>query len=238
MSTQHRRILEDEGQAARAPRPNGVGLVAVVAGPGLVDIFRGLGVDGIVEGGQTMNPSTQDMLTAIESVPYEEVILLPNNKNVILAAKQVLGLTKKKLHVIETHSVPQGVAAVVAFRAERPGAENLAAMKAETERVHTIEVTHAVRDTRSNGLKVKKGDVIGLINDKLEANGSDYAEVVNKALGKLAGSFELITVYRGQDASDDEMAQLESAIRSQYPSLEVEVQQGGQQHYPFILSVE
>jgi uncharacterized protein len=239
MSTQHRRILEGEGQATRAPRPNGVGLVAVVAGHGLVDIFRGLGVDAIVEGGQTMNPSTQDMLTAIESVPYDEVILLPNNKNVILAAKQVLGLTKKKVHVLETHSVPQGVAAVVAFRADRPGAENLAAMKAEATRVHTIEVTHAVRDTRSNGLKVKKGDVIGLINDKLEFAGSDYGEVVNKALGKLgADSFELVTVYRGKDATDDELAKLESDIRSTHPGLEVEVQQGGQQHYPFILSVE
>jgi DAK2 domain fusion protein YloV len=239
MSTQHRRILEDEGHAARAPRPNGVGIVAVVAGSGLVDIFRGLGVDAIVEGGQTMNPSTQDMLVAIESVPYEEVILLPNNKNVILAAKQVLGLTKKKVHVLETHSVPQGVAAVVAFRADRPGAENLAAMKAETNRVHTIEVTHAVRDTRSNGLKVRKGDVIGLINDKLEFAGSDYGEVVNKALGKLgADSFELVTVYRGKDASDDELAKLESDIRTTHPGLEVEVQQGGQQHYPFILSVE
>src|SRR6267142_6514285 len=240
MSTQHRRILEDEGATpgARAPRPNGVGIVSVVAGRGLVEIFRGLGVDAIVEGGQTMNPSTQDMLTAIESVPYDEVILLPNNKNVILAAKQVLGLTKKKVHVLETHSVPQGVAAVVAFRADRPGSENLAAMKAEINRVHTIEVTHAVRDTRSNGLKVKKGDVIGLSNDKLEAAGSDYAEVVNKALGKLDGTFELITVYRGKDATDDELAQLESEIRSRYPGLEVEVQQGGQQHYPFILSVE
>jgi len=239
MSTQHRRILEDEGQVAKAPRPNGVGLVAVVAGRGLVDIFRGLGVDAIVEGGQTMNPSTQDMLTAIESLTYDEVVLLPNNKNVILAAKQVVGLTKKKVHVLETHSVPQGVAAVVAFRADRPGSENLAAMKAEIDRVHTIEVTHAVRDTRSNGLKVKKGDVIGLINDKLEFAGSDYGEVVNKALGKLgADSFELVTVYRGKDATDDELKKLESDIRSTHPGLEVEVQQGGQQHYPFILSVE
>jgi DAK2 domain fusion protein YloV len=239
MSTQHRRILESEGQAERAARPNGVGLVAVVAGRGLVDIFRGLGVDAIVEGGQTMNPSTQDMLTAIESVPYEEVILLPNNRNVILAAKQVLGLTKKKVHVIETHSVPQGVAAVVAFRGERSGADNLAAMRSEAERVQTIEVTHAVRDTRSNGLKVKKGDVIGLINDKLEFAGTEYGEVVNKALGKLgADSFELVTVYRGKDASDDELAKLESDIRSTHPGLEVEVQQGDQQHYPFILSVE
>ena len=241
MSTQHRRILEAEGGAsgARPARPNGAGLVAVVAGRGLVDIFRGLGVDAIIEGGQTMNPSTQDMLTAIESVPYEEVILLPNNGNVIPAAKQVVGLTKKKVHVIETHSVPQGVSAVVAFRPERSGDENMRAMKAEAERVQTIEVTHAVRDTRSNGVKVKKGDVIGLINDKLEIAGDDYSEVVNRALGKLGpDSFELVTVYRGEQASDDELKRLESAIRSSYPGLEVEVQQGGQQHYPFILSVE
>jgi DAK2 domain fusion protein YloV len=240
MSTQHRRILEAEGAGgARPARPNGAGLVAVVAGRGLVDIFRGLGVDAIIEGGQTMNPSTQDMLTAIESVPYEEVILLPNNGNVIPAAKQVVGLTKKKVHVIETHSVPQGVSAVVAFRPERSGDENVRAMKAEAERVQTIEVTHAVRDTRSNGVKVKKGDVIGLINERLEIAGDDYSEVVNRALGKLGpDSYELVTVYRGEQASDDELKRLESAIRSTYPGLEVEVQQGGQQHYPFILSVE
>jgi fatty acid kinase len=239
MSTQHRRILESESGGDSAPRPNGVGLVAVVAGRGLVDIFRGLGVDAIIQGGQTMNPSTQDMLTAIESVPYDEVFLLPNNGNVIAAAKQVPGLTKKKVHVIETHSVPQGVSAVVGFRPERPAAENLLAMKTEAERVQTIEVTHAVRDTRSNGVKVKKGDVIGLINDRLEFAGGDYAEVVKQALGKLGpDSYELVTVYRGEQASDDEMKKLESEIRSEYPGLEVEVQQGGQHHYPFILSVE
>jgi fatty acid kinase len=239
MSTQHKRILDSESGTTRFPRPNGVGLVAVVAGSGLVDIFRGLGVDAIVEGGQTMNPSTQDMLTAVDGVAYDEVVLLPNNGNVILAASQVPGLTKKKIHVIETHSVPQGVAAVVAFRPERSGADNAAAMKAEAARVQTIEVTHAVRDTRSNGLKVKKGDVIGLVNDKLEFAGTDYAEVVNKALGKLGpDSYELVTVYRGQGASDDELASLESAIRSSFPGLDVEVQNGGQQHYPFILSVE
>ena len=211
----------------------------MVAGRGLVEIFRGLGVDAIIEGGQTMNPSTQDMLTAIESVPYDEVVLLPNNGNVIPAAKQVIGLTKKKVHVVETHSVPQGVSAVVAFRPERSGDENLRAMKAEAERVQTIEVTHAVRDTRSNGVKVKKGDVIGLINDRLEFAGPDYADVVKQALGKLGpDAYELVTVYRGEQASDAEMAMLKSEIRAQYPGLEVEVQQGGQQHYPFILSVE
>ena len=241
MSTQHRRILETESAAsdARPPRPTGPGLAAVVAGRGLVDIFRGLGVDAIIEGGQTMNPSTQDMLTAIESVAYDEVILLPNNGNVIPAAKQVVGLTKKKVHLVETHSVPQGVSAVVAFRPERSGEENLRAMRAEAERVQTIEVTHAVRDTRSNGVKVRKGDVIGLINDRLEIAGRDYSQVIKEALGKLGpDAYELVTVYRGEQASDDELARLESEIRSNYPGLEVEVQQGGQQHYPFILSVE
>jgi DAK2 domain fusion protein YloV len=238
MSTQHKRILESEA-AAKPPRADGLGLVAVVAGSGLVEIFRGLGVDVIVEGGQTMNPSTQDMLLAIESVPYQEVILLPNNRNVVLAAKQVVGLTKKKVHILETRSVPEGVAAVVAFRPERSGDENVAAMKAEAQRVQTIEVTHAVRDTRSNGLRVKKGDIIGLINEKLEFAGSDYADVVNKALGKLGpDAYELVTVYRGEGASADELASLQSAIQSSYPGLEVEVQEGGQQHYPFILSVE
>ncbi|HSP09780.1 MAG TPA: DAK2 domain-containing protein [Candidatus Dormibacteraeota bacterium] len=239
MSTQHRRILEGEGGAPRASRENGIGLVAVVAGRGLVDIFRGLGVDAIVEGGQTMNPSTQDMLNAIQTVPYDEVVLLPNNRNVILAAKQVLGLTGKKVHVLETHSVPQGIAALVAFRPERNGVDNMRAMRAEADRVQTIEVTHAVRDTRSNGLKVKKGDVIGLINEKLEFTGADYVDVVNKALGKLGpDSYELVTVYSGEGATEDELKKLESAIKATYPGLEVEVQHGGQQHYPFILSVE
>jgi len=239
MSTQHKRILEGDGAAAKPPRPNGAGLVAVVAGKGLMEIFRGLGVDAIVQGGQSMNPSTQDMLLAIESLPYQEVILLPNNRNVVLAAKQVRDLTPKKVYIVETHSVPEGVAAVVAFRPDRTGADNAAAMKAEAERVQTIEVTHAVRDTRSNGLKVKKGDVIGLINDKLEFAGADYADVVKKALGKLGpDSYELVTVYRGEGASDDELASLQTSIQSSFPGLEVEVQQGGQQHYPFILSVE
>jgi len=240
MSSQHRRILEGEAVGgAKPPRPNGVGMVAVVAGKGLVEIFKALGVDAIVEGGQTLNPSTQDMLTAVDAVPYDHVVLLPNNGNVILAAKEIAGLTKKKVHLIETHNVPQGIAAVVAFSPERSVDETVAAMRAEAERVQTIEVTHAVRDTRSNGLRVKKGDVIGLVNDKLEFTGTDYAEVVKRALSKLGpDDYELVTVYRGEDASDEELEKLESSIRSSYPALEVEIQQGGQLHYPFILSVE
>jgi DAK2 domain fusion protein YloV len=256
MSSQHRRIRDRENGAAirverpaggeprpaptpAEPRPNGVGLVAIVSGPGLVAIFRGLGVDEIVEGGQTMNPSTQDMLEAVERLPYDEVLLLPNNKNVVAAASQVDTLTGRHVRVLETYSAPQGIAAVVAFHPDRSADENVAAMAEAARRVQTIEVTHAVRDTRSNGLTVKKGDVIALINDRLEHAGHEYTAVVGEALNRIgAGDYELVTIYRGQQATDSQAERLSETIRGSFPGLEVELQAGGQDHYPFILSVE
>lgn len=254
MSSQHKRIRDQAGarsmtdepvastaesKPTRVDRANGVGLVAVVAGAGLVDIFRELGADAIVEGGQTMNPSTQDMLEAVQRVPYDEVLLLPNNRNVVLAATQVAELAKKRVHVIPTEVVPQGVAALVAFNPERSVDENVQAMLEAAHRVQTIEVTHAVRDSRSNGLRVKKGDIIALINDKLKHTGSDYDSVVQAALDGIgAGDYELVTVYRGQQATESEAERLKEAIRGSFPSLEVELQAGGQEHYPFIVSVE
>ena len=211
----------------------------MVAGAGLEDIFRGLGVDEIVQGGQTMNPSTQDMLKAVERLPYEEAILLPNNKNVVPAAAQVGKVTSKKVHVLETHTVPQGIAAMVSFNPESSAATNLAGMREAAERVQTIQLTHAVRDTRSNGLRVKKGDVIGLVNEKLSCAGQEYDEVAKKAIDALGPrSYELVTVYRGEQATDSEVERLTTALRDGFPGLEVELQTGGQQHYPFILSVE
>ncbi len=249
MSKQHRVILEAETPASNGhlaasvnpaeQRANGVGMVAVVAGSGLSDVFRGLGVDGLVEGGQTMNPSTKDMLDAVERVPYDEVLLLPNNANVILAAKQVPELSTKKVHMLPTRTVPQGIAAVVAFSASRSGAENVEAMNNATRGVQTIEVTHAVRDSKVDGIRVKKGDVIALINDKLTHRGTDYGSVVSLALKELGtNQYELVTIYKGKDARDDELKSLTESIEKDYPKLEVEVLDGGQQHYPFILSVE
>lgn len=255
MSSQHQRIREGApadggpGQTAGTPempktpaveqRANGVGLVAVVSGDGLKRIFLSLGVDAIVEGGQTMNPSTQDILNAVQNVPYGEVLLLPNNKNVIMAAGQVSGLTEKTVHLLETHTVPQGIAAVIAFHPERPAEENVPTMRAAAQHVQTIEVTHAVRDSRSNGLSVKKGDVIALINDQLQHAGQDYVSVVREALtGIGVGSYELVTIYRGMQATDSEAARLTELIRGSFPGLEIELQSGGQEHYPFILSVE
>lgn len=249
MSSQHRRLREEnpafQSGKSGGPdepadlRPNGVGLVAVVSGAGLVEIFRSLGADAIVEGGQTMNPSTQDMLAAVERVPYDEVVLLPNNKNVVLAASQVKQVTRKTVHVLETRTVPQGVAALVAFHPERDLAQNLAAMREAAARVLTIEVTHAVRDTRSNGVKVKKGDVIALIDDRLEQAGKDYGSVVKRVLDGIdVANYELVTIYRGLGATDSDAERLTRSIREGFPGLEVEVQTGGQEHYPFILSVE
>jgi len=251
MSKQHRVILEDTVPAepqgngklavadAQRKRPNGVGLVAVVAGGGLTEIFKGLGVDAVVEGGQTMNPSTNDMLKAVESIPYDEVLLLPNNANVILAAQQVPDLTEKKLYLLGTRTVPQGIAAVVAFNPNRDAKANQLAMAEAANQVQTIEVTHAVRDTTANGVKVKKGDVIALINDKLKHSGSDYGDVVSLALKDIKPeSYELVTVYRGDGAKDKDLKVLTEAIGRDFPGLEVEVQDGGQRHYPFILSVE
>jgi uncharacterized protein len=249
MSKQHRVILQGETEAeshrngsepkAAPTRPNGIGLVAVVAGGGLAGIFKGLGVDVVVEGGQTMNPSTQDMLKAVEAVPYQEVILLPNNANVVLAAQQVPELTKKSVHLVPTHNVPQGIAALVAFNPQKAGDANLEAMTGALGQVQTIEVTHAVRDSRANGLAVKKGDIIALINDKLKHSGADYGSVVTLALKDIKPEdYELVTVYRGQGAGDKDLKVLTEAIGRDFPDLEVEVQDGGQQHYPFILSVE
>ncbi|MBO0688340.1 MAG: DAK2 domain-containing protein [Candidatus Dormibacteraeota bacterium] len=257
MSSQHRRIREEaaahqpeeapagepvpagEDRDAEPPRANGIGLVAVVAGQGLIEIFRSLGVDRIVEGGQTMNPSTQDILQAVDDVPYEQVVLLPNNKNVVLAARQVSELTQKKVRLVETRTVPQGIAAVVAFSPERSVRENASSMKEALRHVHTIEVTRAVRDTRSNGRRVKKGDVIALIDERLKHVGQDYRSVVKAAIdGLQPDQYELVTIYRGGHVSEDDADQVSELIKDSYPGLEVELQAGGQDHYPFILSVE
>ena len=252
MSQQHRVLLAPD-EPAKEPepagagvkpstngnRPNKIGLVAVVAGSGLRDIFKGLGVDTLVEGGQTMNPSTQDMLQAVDELPYDEVILLPNNGNVIPAATQVPALTEKKVHLVPTRNVPQGIAALVAFNAMRPGGDNVKAMEQASDQIQTIEVTHAVRDSSADGVKVKKGDVIALVNDKLRHAGKSYGAVVSEAIRDVGpDGYELVTVYSGRDAGPEELKEVTEALSRDFPHLSVEVQDGGQQHYPFILSVE
>ncbi|HVB78204.1 MAG TPA: DAK2 domain-containing protein [Candidatus Nitrosotalea sp.] len=239
MSSQHQRIRDTSGSGPRPVRANALGIVAVASGPGLAGILLSLGVDAIVEGGQTMNPSTKDMVRAVEAVGYESVILLPNNKNVVLAANQVGELTPKRVCVLPTKTMPEGVAAVVAFSSERSLEDNLDAMERARAHIQTIEVTHAVRDSSSNGLSVRAGQPIALINDELAQKGEDYAQVVTSALTQLgADRYELVTVYPGKDASEADTQSVVAAVKGGFERVDVEVQPGGQELYPFILSVE
>jgi hypothetical protein len=251
MSTQHKRIRDQSGGEGGAPqrnvngsaraasRANGLGMVVVVAGEGLAEIFRGLGADEVVEGGQTMNPSTEDMLKAVERAGYDEVLLLPNNKNVVLAASQVGELTSKRVRVVETATVPQGIAAAVAFSPERDAEENAGAMREAAARVQTIEITRAVRDTRQGGREVRKGDVIALVNDRIAETGADYPSVIQASIESLGmDDYELITIYQGAEVVAKDAEALREALSERYPEVEVELLAGGQEHYPYILSVD
>ena len=185
-----------------APRA-GPEVVAVASGDGLVAVLRGLGATSIVSGGQTMNPSTEELLRAVEAVPGDEVILLPNNSNVILTAEQVTGLTKKRVAIVPSRSAPQGIAALTAFNFDAPLADNLAAMAAALTVVRSAEITHAVRAATIDGLSVQAGQIIGLIDGKLAWAGADMPTVLLDLLQRMdAAAAELITIYRGLDAAE------------------------------------
>ncbi len=215
------------------------GTVAVVAGDGLSDVFTSLGVAAIVPGGQTMNPSTKEILQAVKSVPAEKIFILPNNKNVVLTAQQVHSLTDKHVEVIPTETIPQGIAALLAFDYEADFETNAKLMTEAKDRVKTIEITRAVRSAQLNNLKIRKKQVIGLLNGELLAAGAEPREVLDKILGKLdLKDAEIVTVYYGTDTAADEAERVSTGIRDQYPNLQVEVVRGGQPHYNYIVSVE
>jgi DAK2 domain fusion protein YloV len=236
MDEQHQDFLEM--QKERMPAVD-VATVAVVAGNGLAEVFTSLGVTAIVPGGQTMNPSTKDILQAVKTVASDKVIILPNNKNVVLTAKQVQSLTDKKVEVVPTHSIPQGVAALLTFDYEADFETNAQLMKEAISKVKTIEITHAVRSAQLNGLKIKKKQSIGLLDGELLAGGSNPSDVLLKILAKLAlKKMEIITIYYGADTKQTEAEQVSASIRDRYPQLQVEVVQGGQPHYNYIVSIE
>ncbi|OGN92644.1 MAG: dihydroxyacetone kinase [Chloroflexi bacterium RBG_13_50_10] len=217
-----------------------IGVIAVAAGSGMRDVFRSLGAAAIVPGGQTMNPSVQEILKAVESVPSQKVILLPNNKNIILAASQVHSLTPKEIAVIPTKTVPQGIAALIAFNYEGGMEENIQAMEEAIATVKTVEITEAARSTQLQGLKIKKGQVIAIIDDEhLVTAGDNLAEVLFEALDKTdIGSAEVVTVYYGADIEAAQAEQIVNRIHDKYPEKQVEMVSGGQQHYRYIVSLE
>ena len=216
-----------------------IATVAVVAGDGLADVFTSLGVAAIVPGGQTMNPSTKEILQAVKSVAADKIIILPNNKNVVLTANQVHSLTDKMIEVIPTETIPQGVAALLAFDYEADIEANIRLMGEAKSRVKTIEITRAVRSASLNGLSIKKNQVIGLLDGELLATGNKPLDVLNKMLAKLnLKKMEIVTVYYGADTSAGEAEEVSVGIREEHPQLQVEVVRGGQPHYTYIVSIE
>ena len=240
------RVIQGASQAAAAPAPvkeeprKPVGFVAVSIGEGLNEIFKGVGVDYIIEGGQTMNPSTEDMLTAIEKVNADTIFILPNNSNIILAAEQAMRLTKdKEIVVIPSKTVPQGITAMINFMPDKSVEENKNRMTEEMQNVKTGQVTYAVRDTSMDGKDIKAGDYMGIGDKTIMAVGGDIAEVTYELIECLMDEdSELISLYYGQEMAEEDAEALAERIMDAHPEVDVEVHPGGQPVYYYVLSVE
>ena len=227
-----------ELQRERMPAAD-MAIVAVVSGDGLSDVFRSLGAAAIVTGGQTMNPSTKDLLQAVDSVISDKVIILPNNKNIVLAAEQVQSLTDKSIEVVPTATIPQGVAALLAFDYEAELETNAQIMRDTKSEVKTIEITRAVRHARLGGLDIKRKQAIGFLEGDLVAVSDSTTDAFNEVLSRLdLDESEVITIYYGADTELSEAEGISADIREKHPHLQVEVVRGGQPHYNFIVSVE
>lgn len=216
------------------------GFIAVAAGDGLADIFRDLGVDYVIEGGQTMNPSTDDVLSAIEQVNAENIFVLPNNGNIILAANQAKNLTEdKEVYVVPSKNIPQGIAAMISFVSGRSAAENAESMEEEMQLIKSGQVTYAVRDTNMDGKDIKQGDFMGLTDKTIVSVGSDLQGTAKELIESLLDEdSELVSLYYGSDATKEQAEQLAEDIEKTHEDVEVEVQYGGQPVYSYFISVE
>ncbi|MGN0330522.1 MAG: DAK2 domain-containing protein, partial [Kineothrix sp.] len=230
---------KQEEAAARMPRKE-VGFLAVSVGEGVNEIFRGLGVDYIIEGGQTMNPSTADMLDAIERVNADTIFILPNNKNIILAAEQASHMAEdKRIIVIPTRTVPQGITAVINYVPDLSVEENTKTMQEEIKKVRTGQVTYAVRDTVIDDKEIRQGDYMGIGDSGILSNGTDMTEVTFQMLEEMMDQDkELIAIYYGQEISEEAAEDLRNRVEARYPRCDVELQFGGQPIYYYIISVE
>jgi len=219
--------------------PGEIGVVAVSPGIGLSRIFASLGVSAIVEGGQTMNPSVQDLVSAIDGLPTDEVIVLPNNKNIILAAQNAAKMTKKKIAVIPTRNAPQGFAAMLRLVPDGSLEENEESMKEAITEVHTGEITTSTRDVEFEGVRVKKGQVIALFDGQLVVSAADLDKALTELMKKAkAKEFERITLFYGESIVQAKVTEIADGLRKAYPQHEIEVHEGGQPHYQLIMAFE
>lgn len=238
MQIQHTAYLGSRSTVAHA-NPNATGVVAVASGAGLARIFQDLGASMVVAGGQTMNPSIEELVHGAVSTGLSKVVLLPNNPNVIMTAQQAQALARAELRVVPTRTICEGVAAMVAFNPELDLDANVANMREAAASVQSIELTRAVRSTRVNGLQIEEGQVIGMLDGVLVEAGDSLEEVALRVLERAeAASREVVTIYYGEGVSAEEAGSLASSIQSLWPALQVEVVDGGQPHYPYLISVE
>ncbi len=216
-----------------------VGTVVVAPGEGLANVFRSLGVSAVVSGGQTMNPSTQQLLQAVEELPTDKVIILPNNKNIIMAAKQAAELSKKTVDVVLTRTIPQGIAALLAFNYQADLQTNIDLMRSAAQDVESGEITTAIRSVELDGVQVQEGDMIGLVNERLVAAGPTIEHILWQMLEEMAlEEREILTLYYGQDIQPAQAHLLAAQIQERYPGQETEVVEGNQPHYHYIISAE
>ena len=217
-----------------------MGFVSVSIGEGMNEVFRGLGVDYLIEGGQTMNPSTEDMLNAIEHVNAKTVFILPNNKNIIMAANQAVDLVEdKQIIVIPTKTIPQGITALVNYIPDHSAEENKEQMIAEIENVKTGQVTYAVRDTEIDGKTIKQNDFMGIGDKSILSVGTDLRATTLEMVDAMVDEDSaIVSIYFGSDSDEDSANELAAAIEEKYPDVEVEVNDGGQPIYYYVISVE
>ncbi|GCD83390.1 kinase [Parageobacillus thermoglucosidasius] len=243
MREQHANIVNEErrdaGSAANAKQKEKYGIVTVAMGAGVAELLKSIGAHVVIEGGQTMNPSTEDIVKAIESIGAETVFVLPNNKNIIMTAQQAASVVSQKVIVIPTKTIPQGMSALLAFNPSLSEEQNEKAMTAALSRVKTGQVTFAVRDTTIDGVKIEKDDYMGLADNKIVVSEKDKLSVTKQLLHSLIDEdSEIVTMIYGQEATEEEVEAIVSYIEETYSDVEVEVHNGEQPLYPFIFSVE
>lgn len=216
------------------------GFVAIAAGEGLAEIFRNLGVDIVIEGGQTMNPSTEDILNAVDKINADNVIVFPNNKNIILAAEQAVALSEdKKIYVVPSRSVPEGISAKFCDAEGAPVEELVEEMKEAIQVVSTVTITYAVRDTMFGDKEIKEGDILCMLDDEIQVVASSVATGTKELLGNvITPESEIVSIYYGSDVTEEDAEEIAAFIEATYPDCEVEIQYGGQPLYYYIISVE
>ncbi len=239
MRNQHEAQVEKEERQAKPVEEKEYAIIAVVAGDGLADIFKAQGVDYIISGGQTMNPSTEDFVKAVEELNARNIIILPNNKNILMAAQSAAEVIDQPAAVVETKTIPQGLTSLLAFDESKSIEENYECMSASLGDVASGSVTTAVRDTTIDGLEIHENDNLGMVDGKIVVSNPDMMETLEETFAHMLDEdSEIVTIYVGEDGSEELANELAQALAEKYEDVEVEIHQGGQPVYPYLFSVE